>query len=280
MAKRTTTSTAHGQPNGSKISSQLELFAPGTLIPDRSKRSRLTKSPDTPSATSSLESASGALPSDKQVGQTTGRSGRGRARVSRSREQAGKKASKIQGTSGQLSIGSSASIALQSSLESKLQALMPTTGSTWYRMAWKKWTTPSGLSRSLLRAWPHPKSASVRTGWGTPRAGKNEGLGDELRAKDGRIEDMAAASYWPMRGDISIWSTAQTEDLGRLNPEHSRWLMGVPPLWSKCAPTEMDCASLPPEPSSKRSSKQPKPVPTQPPARAPRRRSALPQSTP
>ncbi len=277
MAKRTTTSTARVRRSGSKTSLQLELFAPGMLTREASKPSPPAMSPATLSVISSLESASGALPSDKRAGQTTGRSGQGRARVSHSRKQAGKKASKIQGTSGQLSIGSSASIALQSSLESKLQALMPTTGSTWYRMAWKKWTTPSGLSRSLLRAWPHPKSASVRTGWGTPRAGKNEGLGNELRAKDGRIEDIAAASYWPMRGDISIWSTAQTEDLGRLNPEHSRWLMGVPPLWSKCAPTEMDCASLPPEPSSKRSSKQPKPVSTQPPARTRRRGNALPQ---
>lgn len=258
MAKRTTTSTAQGQPNGSKASSQLELFAPGTLTPEASRTLLPAMSPATPNAISSQESASGASRFDKPAGPTRGQSGAEAAHANLSPRQAKKLGLLTSGISGHRSIGSSSSRDLQRSLENRLQALMPTTGLTWYNMTWKKWTTPSGLERMRLQAWPRPKSESVRTGWGIPRAGKNVGRGNANRTSGGRIEDMAAASYWPMRGDISIWSTAQTEDLGRLNPEHSRWIMGIPPLWSSCAPTETDCASLPPEPSSRNTSKRPR----------------------
>lgn len=64
--------------------------------------------------------------------------------------------------------GSSASADLQSSLESRLRARLSSLGSTLYTLTWKRWTTPSGVSRSRLRASAPRTSAIARTGWPTP----------------------------------------------------------------------------------------------------------------
>lgn len=77
------------------------------------------------------------------------------------------------GTSGQLLGTSSASASLQSSLESKLRAKMSTLGSTLYTLTWKPWVTPSGVSRSRLRASVRRTSETETTGWLTPTANED-----------------------------------------------------------------------------------------------------------
>ncbi len=72
------------------------------------------------------------------------------------------------GTCGLRGIGSSASAALQSSLESRLRAQLSSLGSTLYTLTWKRWTTPSGVSRFRLRASAPRTSGTGRTGWPTP----------------------------------------------------------------------------------------------------------------
>ena len=74
------------------------------------------------------------------------------------------------GTCGPTSTTSSASAALQQSLENKLQALTQPLGSTLYKLTWKPWATPSGRSRSRLRASVLRTSAIETSGWPTPRA--------------------------------------------------------------------------------------------------------------
>ncbi len=40
-------------------------------------------------------------------------------------------------------------------------------------------------------------------------------------------------------GQTPTGSTAETANIGQLNPAHSRWLMGYPPAWDVCAVTAM-----------------------------------------
>lgn len=120
------------------------------------------------SVTSSPASASGRARSDAQDGPMIDRFGPDHVLANLSARQAKDLGFLTSGTCGLHGTGSSASADLQSSLESRLRARLSSLGSTLYTLTWKRWATPSGVSRFRLRASVPRTSATARTGWPTP----------------------------------------------------------------------------------------------------------------
>src|SRR5207342_2707843 len=123
---------------------------------------------DTPNVTFSRASVDGPTPLTLPDGRVIDPCGLALALASLSARQVkalGLRTSGIYGPPGSIS---SRSVSLQSSLESRLRARVQTLGSTLYTLTWKAWVTPSGVSRSRLRASALRTSETETTGWPTP----------------------------------------------------------------------------------------------------------------
>ena len=118
-------------------------------------------------------------------GRTISPYGLARALVNLSARQVKALGLQTSGTCGQPGSTSSRSAALQSSLENRLRARMPIPGSSLYTLTWKEWATPSGASRSRLRASALRTSGIEITGWPTPAARdfKSESATDEFNER-------------------------------------------------------------------------------------------------
>jgi hypothetical protein len=151
---------------------------------------------DTPSPTSSPESADGRSPCGWQDGQQMSLFGPGHALASRSVRQAKGKASTTTGTSGPSSCDSSLSASLQQSLESRLRQRLEGNGSPLYVLTWKHWDMQSGPPICALRASGRRTSGKGCSGWLTPKL--PSGGPAERTSKGGgdrKLEDQVAG--WP-----------------------------------------------------------------------------------
>lgn len=161
---------------------------------------------DSSSAISSLESAFGATRFAVPDGGTTDLFGLVPVRANLSARQAKELGLMTSGTSGRPFNGLSKSASLQASLESKLQARLSMTGSTLYTLTWKPWVTPSGVSRSRLRASVRRTSATATTGWPTPIANDRLGSGYCYGPKKA---DGSRDVFWKLPGAAQLagWPT-------------------------------------------------------------------------
>lgn len=119
------------------------------------------------------------------------------------------------------------------------------------------WVTPTTRDHKGDRAEPRAKGQQLPylaglAGWPTPNAGtpqslRGNGQDPETRKAQGHQVNLKDAVRYlihdqPARltasGQMLIGCSAGMESGGQLNPAHSRWLMGLPPAWDACAPTE------------------------------------------
>ena len=197
---------------------------------DLSKKSQQKMLWDTPNATFSLALEDGATLLDLQDGPTIDRCGQDHAHVNRSPSQASVRGRRTKGISGQHGIGSSGSVVLQSSLESKSQELLSSVGSMEYLQTWKRKVTPAGRWYMEHTAREDRRSVEGFSGW--PRPTRQDALGRD------RHNQRGGGIILSLLG-VSRLHEGLTDESGALTPDHTAWLMGYPREWHLIARTAM-----------------------------------------
>jgi hypothetical protein len=201
---------------------------------------------DSHSATSLQASVGGQQQLGLLDGMTNDPCGQEAHPVSHSVQQETKKDKTTLDTSGRCSSISSASVALQLSLENRLQQRLEQAGSTIYKLTWKQKVTPQQWSY-CQRAASVPRiketdSGQLQSAWPTPMTADNRDRGSfddpviQRRMRIGKSIELSMLVYVVTSGPEANTYTAET---GRpvkyqLNPRFSLWLMGYPIEWAYC----------------------------------------------
>jgi hypothetical protein len=218
-----------------------------------------TTSEATRNAIFSQASLFGPTPSGLPDGPTAARCGPGAAPVPVSARRAKGQGLQTLVTSGRSGIASSASAALQSSLESRLLPRLDMAGSTLFVETWKRRNTPlrrrywehtaraprtsASACTSLLASVATPDTLHSQASLATPAARdfrtanlktyQERGGGSKGEQLQNQVKQLVAS------GPDATGGTDATASGGQLNPAYSRWLMGLPPVWCDCAVTAM-----------------------------------------
>jgi hypothetical protein len=99
----------------------------------------------------------------------------------------------------------------------------------------KAGTNPDGSERSRLDQLPRQASLTI---WATPRATDGSKGGPNQAGSKGDLMLPSQASL-TASGETPNGSTAETENIGQLNPAFSLWLMGLPDAWASCGERAM-----------------------------------------
>ena len=163
------------------------------------------------SATSSQELASGATHSGVRDGTMTDRSGRDPVRASLSAGLARERGLLTSGTYSQTGSTSSASAALQRSLENRLRVKTALVGSTLYKLTWKERATPLHRSICALRASVRRTSGNDYGSWATPTTRDHKGGYQGGRIRNGKI----STDTLDVAAQLTGWPTPNATNNGR-----------------------------------------------------------------
>ena len=205
------------------------------------------------------------MPSGLQDGQMIDLFGQAVPHASHSAQQVNKRAKMMSATCSPHGSASSASAALQQSLESRLQQLLPTGGLTMFIKGWKQKATPLGrrycqlavlgrpTAETACGLWPTPQArdhmpahtpeyvaAKKALGhgmanlndvvaaalWATPRSCEYKGAGPKVMRNDGKLRNDTLMFQVERFGPERIGPNAQTGNIGSLHPAFPCWLMG------------------------------------------------------
>lgn len=167
-----------------------------------------------PSATSLLESEFGRSHFAKLVGEMISEFGQAAVHASLSPRQAKALGLMTSGICGPHGTTSLSSAALQSSLESRLQARMPLSGGILFKLTWKQRTTPQGRRICALRASVPRTSDSDCGGWGTPTKDEAGGTAEQFLARKAALSGACGVSLTALnlQAQLAAWRSPCATD--------------------------------------------------------------------
>jgi hypothetical protein len=89
-------------------------------------------------------------------------------------------------------------------------------------------------AQAEMVAWSSPSARDWKDTPGMSATGINPDGSERTR-----LDQLPRQAQLADSGETSSGSPAPTAERGRLNPAHSRWLMGYPPAWDACGVTAM-----------------------------------------